>query len=303
MVVGAIAAGAATAMVIGVPTAMAQGHRPAGAVAQRAVTVPSAVPVAADAVSAATSVAPDALGQQIAAAITAASPNTQVGVDVVNLETGASLAGLNVDQQFYTASVVKLLIAIDALKSQGWQPDPDTASQLRQMLAASDDDIADELWDANGADDIVHRMIDLMGLTGTQAPDDDTQWGETRTTPSDVVNIYRYIATSVPQPSRDLLVGALTGADQIAADGTDQYFGIPDGLPGTAWAVKQGWMTLGSSTTLDTTGLVGPQNDPLRYAVVLMTTQPADTTWAAGGSAVTAGIDVLRTILALPTTG
>lgn len=229
------------------------------------------------------------------AAIQAASPGTQVGIDVVDTTTGATVADLNSGQQFYTASVVKLLIAMDDLNSQGWQADPATTAQLEQMLSASDDSIADTLWDADGGQAIVTRMASLIGLTGTSAPGDPDQWGETLTTAQDVVAIYHYLTTTVPQPARNVIMAGLQGAQQTAADGTNQYFGIPDGLTGADWAIKQGWMSLDDSTTLDTTGLVGAgPGQPLRYAVVVLSSQPAGISWTAGGNALTAGVRVLQ---------
>ncbi|MFG1647222.1 hypothetical protein ACGFMK_43670 [Amycolatopsis sp. NPDC049252] len=52
-------------------------------------------------------------------------------------------------------------------------------------------------------------------------------------------------------------------------DGWDQYFGIPDGLPGTSRQIKQGWMILRDALVLNTTGVVDN-----RYVVVLLTQQP-----------------------------
>ncbi|WP_146165179.1 MULTISPECIES: hypothetical protein [Nocardia] len=98
--------------------------------------------------------------------------------------------------------------------------------------------------------------------------------------------------------------GSRVGIDVVdtAADGTDQYFGIPDALTGTDWAIKQGWMTLDDSTTLNTTGLVSADPaQPGRFVVVVLTTQPAGTAWTTGGAAVTAAISALRETLA-PTT-
>ncbi len=228
-------------------------------------------------------------------AIVGASPGTQVGIDVVNTATGAQLAELNSGQQFYTASVVKLLIALDVLNSQGWQPDPATTGLIQQMLSASDDGIADTLWDTNGGSAIVTRMAGLMGLTGTTPPGDPDQWGETLTTAKDVVTIYRYLNTSVPAAARTVVMNALEGAQQIAADGTNQFFGIPDGLSGADWAIKQGWMSLDSSITMDTTGMVGSGNgQPMNDIVVVLTSQPANVSWNTGGNALTAGIHVLQ---------
>ncbi|MEU6581798.1 D-alanyl-D-alanine carboxypeptidase [Nocardia sp. NPDC046763] len=50
---------------------------------------------------------PAALAEQMQSAIQDASPGTEVGIEVVDATTGAVIADLNADQQFYTASVVK----------------------------------------------------------------------------------------------------------------------------------------------------------------------------------------------------
>lgn len=239
-----------------------------------------------------------AVAQQMQTAVQAASPGSTVGIDVVDLSTGAALASLNADESFYTASVVKLLIALDAMEKQNWQPDSDTAAQIQQMLSASDDDIADTLWVENGGGDIVTRMANLIGLAGTSAPSDPGRWGETVTTPRDVVTILQYIDRSIPESARSLVLDALHDTTQISADGTDQYFGIPTALPGSYWAVKQGWMFLDTSTTLDTTGLIAPAaGRPFRYAVAVLSTQPADTDQTAGATALTAGVTILHHLL------
>ncbi|MFE3077396.1 hypothetical protein ACFXG7_15160 [Nocardia tengchongensis] len=108
------------------------------------------------------------------------------------------------------------------------------------MLSASDDDIADRLWADNDGNAIVDRTADLIGLTDTQPPNDPTEWGETRTTAHDVVSIYHYITSAVPDPAHEVIMNGLRNARRIAADGTDQYFGIPAGFPNTTTAIKQG---------------------------------------------------------------
>ncbi|WP_019930531.1 serine hydrolase [Nocardia sp. BMG111209] len=252
-----------------------------------------------------------AIAGQMQSAIDLTAPGSQVGIEVVDTTTGAEIAGVDTDQQFYTASVVKLLIALDALEradpaplppdAAAAQADPPIADQVREMLTTSDDGIADELWVSDGGVDIVTRMAQKIGLPGTVPPDDPGQWGETRTTPKDVAAIYRYITATAPQPERQVIMDALEHVTEISADGTDQLFGIPAALlPGVAWAVKPGWMALNSSTTLNTTGLIaGRRGEPLRYIVVVLTTQPADIGWTAGGDALTAGVTVLRTALGL----
>lgn len=157
------------------------------------------------------------------------------------------------------------------------------------MLADSDDAIADSLWTADGGPTIVTRMVGLLGLTGTQPPADSGEWGDTLITPRDMVTVYRYITDQLPDPDRDLVLGALADAPQIAADGFNQYFGIPDGMPHTTWAIKQGWGTSGSRAVMNSTGLVGTD---ARYVVVLMACAPTDS-YSRVPSVVTAGASAL----------
>jgi hypothetical protein len=224
------------------------------------------------------------------AAMRTVLPNSQVGFEVFDRQTGTVLTSLNAGQQFPSMSVVKLLIALDTLASDNWlAPDDATRQEIHQMLADSDDEIADRLWSADGGPTIVTRMTDLLGLTGTQPPDDPNEWGDTKITPRDMVTVYRYIADQLPNPGRDLVLGALTAAPQIAADGFDQYFGIPHGMPHAIWAVKQGWGTSGSQAVMNSTGLVGTD---LRYVVVVLVSASAGS-YATVPEVVTAGAGVL----------
>jgi hypothetical protein len=191
-------------------------------------------------------------------------------------------------------SVVKLLIALDALASDNWTvPDEATRQRLHQMLADSNDGIASNLWTANGGSAIVTRMTGLLGLTGTEPPEDSSRWGNTLTTPQDVVTVYRYITDQVPGPSRAVLLNALADAQRIAEDGFDQYFGIPVAMPDTLWAIKQGWGTSGSQAVMLSTGLVGPE---LRYVVVVLASAPTRS-YSSVPAAITAGTDALADVI------
>src|SRR5262249_33262570 len=129
------------------------------------------------------------------------------------------------------------------------------------------------LWAAGGGPAIVTRMVNLLRLTSTQPPNDPGEWGDTLITAQDMVTVYRYIIEQLPKPDQDLILGSLADTPKIAADGFDQYFGIPDGMPNTSWAVKQGWGTSGSRAVMNSTGVVGPG---WRYVVVLLTSAPAN---------------------------
>jgi hypothetical protein len=224
-------------------------------------------------------------------AVRAVVPDATIGMEVFDRQTGAVLATSGADQQFASMSVVKLLIALDVLTNG--TADDATRKHLQQLLSASDDGIANDLWGSNGGPAIVNRMSGRLGLSGTEPPEDPGEWGDTMTTAQDLVTAYRYITDRLDAPDRDLVLGALWNAPQIAADGFNQYFGIPDGLPNTTWAVKQGWGTSGSLAVMNTTGLAGANS---RYVVVLLSSAPANS-YLTLSRAVTAGIGALESLL------
>ncbi|MFD9889866.1 hypothetical protein ACFWY9_11045 [Amycolatopsis sp. NPDC059027] len=240
---------------------------------------------------------PDEIATAVTNAVKAASPGTEVGFVIRDRDTGRTLAASGADQPYYTASVVKLLIALDVAHSGGWHvPDAATVADLTDMLAGSNDAIASQLWEEDGGGDIVTRMAELIGLTATTPADDPGQWGMARTSPDDVARVYDYLEDTVPHDVAQPVLTALAGARPTADDGYQQYFGIPDGLPGSSWLVKQGWMILDSSLVLNTTGVVDG-----RYVVALLTEQPAGTADATARAALTAGIAAAAPAFTAPT--
>jgi hypothetical protein len=237
---------------------------------------------------------PTIAAARVTQATQAVLPDAQVAFEVFDRATGSVLASESADQQVASMSVVKLLIALDVLAGDNWAtPDAGSQEQLHQMLADSDDQIASDLWTAGGGPAIVTRMVSLLSLTGTRAPDDPGEWGDTMVTPQDMVTVYRYIADQLPKSDQDLILGALSDIPKIAADGFNQYFGIPDGMPNTSWAIKQGWGTSGSQAVMNSTGLVGPG---WRYVVVVLADAPANSYSTLPG-AVTAAAGALAGLL------
>ena len=256
-------------------------------------TTPPAPTTTTTTTTTAPAVPPEAIGELVDKAVNSVVPGTTVGVLAVDTDSDEPVASYNATEPMYTASVVKLLIAIDLLHSQNWQPDDATAAELEEMISYSDDNTANELWGEDGGNSIVTRAAALIGLTGTQPPDDPTQWGEATMSAQDVVATYQYIQDEIPAPAQDVLMTGMSNAAATADDGFQQYFGIPTGLPGTTWAIKQGWMLLMSTTVLDTTGMVG-LGPTMPYAVAIMTELPAGTSWSAGANAVTAGAAAIK---------
>ncbi|NUT98380.1 MAG: hypothetical protein HOY78_40860 [Saccharothrix sp.] len=204
--------------------------------------------------------APD-LGGAVERAVADAGA-VDLGLSVLDLETGGQ-SGSRADAPFRTASLSKLIIAVDVLS--GGDVDDEDRDRLRRALSLSDDEAMNALWDVHDGMGAVERVSELVGLTSTHAPEDSSQWGDVVTSADDLVRLYRYVLTVLPEPERDFVVSALTSAPQTAADGFDQDFGLL--APGLGAYAKQGWMWYyPADLYLHSAGVVAG-----RYVVVLLT--------------------------------
>jgi hypothetical protein len=275
-----------------VVTGSACGARPAASVGEHVILAapapaPSAVPTPEPSQQTVTP-SPDAraAGKPVLApkpvleAVTSVEPNTTLGAVVYDRVTGTTLLSIDADRQFRSASLVKLMIAIDLLDRGASESE---RRQVTRMLSVSDDDIASTLW-VRGGPDLIPRVVTLVGLRSTEAPELAGKWGEVKVTPDDMVRVYRYVMDRMPPSDRALVVDALAQAPRYAADDFDQYFGIPDGLD-AQWAVKQGWGNNDHAMVLHSTGLVG---EGWRYVVVLLTEHPLGSGWRTSADSVTA---------------
>ncbi|WP_408995899.1 hypothetical protein [Streptomyces europaeiscabiei] len=164
------------------------------------------------------------------------------GVAVFDRQTGTFTEQLNSGTQFRSASVVKLLMALDHLWNRGPDyiiPAADRA-WLEPMLRSSDDDAANYYWSNHGYSSIVTRMVDRLDLSDTDPPADANFWGYTAMSARDTVTIYRYILEKAPAPVRNFVMDNLRRSTRCASDKFDQHFGVA-GAFNRPWAVKQGW--------------------------------------------------------------
>lgn len=241
-----------------------------------------------------------ALAETVSIAVNDVVPGAEIGLLVYDRHTNTIITSAHPDEQFYTASVVKLPIVISVLHDAGWKlPTGSDRADLVAMLSRSADWVAATVWQDHGGPAIIERVTALAGLTHTSPPRNPHQWEMTRTSPRDVLAVYEYINNEIPPHAREFILTALTGSTGLAADGFDQFFGIPGALPGTPWAIKQGWMRINNGLVLNTTGLVGTDR---RYVVVLLTQQPGGTTFEGARAAVTAGITALAPTLTVSPT-
>ena len=150
----------------------------------------------------------------------------------------------NSTAQFRSASVVKLLIAVDFLKSHPSYSGSQEGA-LQRMLRGSDDDDATDFWNLGGRNNIIARMVPEIPLSNTTPPSNDGQWGFTNISAADVVQIYRYLLDRNPAIGATIMAN-LRLSQECANDGFDQTFGIPSAFRSVS-AVKQGWSGFGAS--------------------------------------------------------
>lgn len=221
--------------------------------------------------------------------------------------------------RFRSASLVKLLIALDYFWNKGPSYSVPAADrpQLDVMLRSSDDAAATALWKAAGQRDVVTRMVQRLGLTDTAPPpvDQPGYWGYTAVSARDLVRVYQYILDKAPAPVREFIMGDLHATTKCGTDQYDQSFGIPSTFRAPR-AAKQGWSGFGDDPAtpcvadaalpagadaafvpaaepnkpdmlgevLHTTGTVGEGD---RYIVAVLTVHPDGTQFAKAAAALT----------------
>ncbi|WP_410788538.1 hypothetical protein [Kribbella sp. C-35] len=227
------------------------------------------------------------------------------GIAVFDREAGQFVHQQDADQQFRSASVVKLLIALDFFWDRGPEYDvpPADRERLDVMLRSSDDDAASYYWEQLGGAVIVDRMVERLGLTHTAGPPASHPgfWGYVAITAADTVRIYRYLLEDAPLPVREYVMGQLHQATRHGTDGFDQYFGIASVFE-TGYSIKQGWSGFHGSSgyrsdkakpqsvvdlvndALHTTGTVGADD---RSIVAVFTLHPSGTPYEQAYAAVT----------------
>jgi hypothetical protein len=215
----------------------------------------------------------------------------RLGIEIVDLDACVVELSWKADQAQPTASVVKLLIALDMIDSSG-VPLGSEATAVHDMLAASDDAVASRLWQQHGGPAIVQRQVKKLGLAHTSPPADAGQWGSTQMSPSDVIAVYRHITAGLSEEEREFVTAAMEGVPPSAADGFDQHFGIPRAFPGTDWAVKQGWGSSAGRRVLNTTGLV--RTGARTFAIAVMGSWSETIDWSTATNALTTATGALK---------
>jgi hypothetical protein len=216
-------------------------------------------------------------GAGIAADVRAAAAFGQAhglrtAVAVLDLRTGAFYGGGSYERAFGAASVVKVLIATKLLATGRMHGR--TATLATAMIERSDDDAAEALWPRAGGPGLepwIERHYAVPDLGGPNLR--PGYWGNTHITAHGMVRLYGRILRD-PEVAPWLL-DRLHHYDRIAADGTDQRFGIATAASDAA--IKQGWGRHSADDTDDATVNTTGYVDGDRYAVAILTEGAGDT--------------------------
>lgn len=221
--------------------------------------------------------------RQIEATRQAEAAGAEITSAVLDRNTGTLVTNGN-DMPIAIASVVKMFIADDLLL-QVADGQAELSAQDRRsldvMLRSSDDSAAEVFWNRSGGTAIIDRIVERYDLSSTSRPADG-RWFNTMSTATDLVRYYDMLLSGtggLPAEQVDLIIGDLSASTPTAPDGMvpggvyPQRFGIPEGLPDEAVAVKQGWMCcIGADWLHLSTGVIGTDR---RYVMVIGSMQAA----------------------------
>lgn len=237
------------------------------------VAAPSSAPVPAPAPTAAPGPSPVQAAVEAADA-TVTRRGADVGIAVLDRTTGALALNDGADTAMNSASLSKLLTAIDLL-DRGAAGTVAVSQQDRRLVRAalgpSDDPSMNALWSRFGGQSGITRVIERLGLEDTAVPDDPSQWGEVQLSARDMTTVFRHVLEAMAPADRDLVLGAMSAAPATASDGFDQAFGLlaPEQR---GVAAKQGWLCcLQSSVDLHSAGVLDPEG---RFVVAVLSNQP-----------------------------
>jgi hypothetical protein len=209
-----------------------------------------------------------------------------VGVVVHDRVTGAVWSNEHADAYIWTASSIKLAIAVNLLQRDRAGEialSDDDRESMRLMLTESDNEAADYLWSTYGG--LPSEAYLDSGLPDLIATDDSPGvWGSELATPSAMAGLVDYALANLAPTDADWLVAALSSVED------DQRWGVL-GLDDNARAgAKNGWDEEPTGWVVNSVGFVGPGE---RYSIAIMNDLGGDGDFADGVATVSRVAELL----------
>jgi hypothetical protein len=215
------------------------------------------------------------------------SDGGNVSVAVQDLSSGAT-ASYNVSDDYVTASIVKVDILATMLyqdQKDGTSPSSDERSLITQMIEASSNDAALDLYNDEGGASAITAANKVFGLTDTDV--DADAFGDTSTTVTDQLQLLRevFTADSVLSASNRTYIQGLMGAVEA-----DERWGVSaaadDSSDGaTDYALKNGWLPRSATNLWEINSIGEVEHDGREYLVTVL---------SANNETMDGGIDVIQ---------
>lgn len=200
--------------------------------------------------------------------LTAAQGN-ELGIVVLDRATGELAVGRSGVQPMYSASLSKIIVAVELLERR--RATPQDRLLIQRALGPSDDEAMNALWDRHRGASLISAGAKRMNLQQTRPPDTPGRWGDTVTSARDIAAVFQHLLSRTPVADREFVLRALHAAPEHAADGVNQKFGL---MAMNAQAVKSGWMCCQQDKVwVHSAGVIDP--DRRRYVVALLSAQPS----------------------------
>ena len=116
----------------------------------------------------------------------------KIGVFITDLRSGGSYS-FNGDFASQNASMVKVMIALMALRKAGGLLDTENAAVATKMITQSDNASAETLWAYGGGPDAYQQLAEELEMKHTHREQGRDDWSWTWTTPSDQVLLLKYV--------------------------------------------------------------------------------------------------------------
>ncbi|MGE5828301.1 MAG: hypothetical protein ACM30G_08035 [Micromonosporaceae bacterium] len=232
-----------------------------------------------------------------ATALLATKPG-HLGLVVRDRTTGAVWQAGEPKHPLWTASTIKLAMAVDLLerdRAGELTLDAKARQQIADMLAFSSNTAATSLWNRYHLSTSLTRYRTTYGMTELAFGPGSSFWGQMKCTTEDLAALMSYILDTLNEADRGYVLGAMRGVQPIQqwgvwAAGAALAPGVKDGWSVERDAGRDHWVVL-------SVGFAGPGE---RYVVAVTQDLPPPTTANGVSAGVHAVSDLVATVFGAP---
>jgi hypothetical protein len=193
-----------------------------------------------------------------------------VGYVLRDRVTGAAYRNAQANAMIWSASTIKLAIAVDLLvrnRTGAIKLTPDDQKLMQAMIHSSDNDATDTLWSRFGGADhqSFNRDFPAYGMTDLEPQrgfsDVFPYWGFQKTTANDLDRLMNYTLTRMTAVESTALINEMQHVDD------EQHWGVWGAGPAMAPGNKNGWSLEQGGWVINSVGFAGPSQ---RYTLAVM---------------------------------